>query len=381
MALKRAVLALWLVLFFVAPAFAIDDGTVTLTSGADIATRRASLINLMYGVNTLPTTLPTVTAGVSDPYTGSIPNVAGVDQYVASMSNGQSNTSLLYRASSPNIHRLVIVNMGHQVTCTWPSFAAGYRTTELLTALLGAGYSVFAMNMPNCGDYALHPGLFTSYGDAAMRYFIEPAVQAMNYWDANHTFLSYYIAGLSGGAWTANVLGALDPRVKISISDAGGQPGVQQVSCPGCLNVGDGSTTGEQGSTNFYTIAGYSDLYLMASYGPGRQLYQFLNLNDDCCYGPTQWVSAYSTAHGGQTWAQWIATYNGNIQTAIGTINPARYTVDIDTVATQHQYSSYALTKTMQIFQGETNRAVRSLQLEPANDNAPLRFAANAGRR
>ena len=112
-------------------------------------------------------------------------NVARVDQYVASMSNGQSNTSNLYIASSPNNGRLVIINPGHQNTCDWTAFASGYRIQPVLQALLGAGYSVFAMNMPGCGSVSAHLVLFSSYGNTAMSYFLEPAVRAMNYWDGH----------------------------------------------------------------------------------------------------------------------------------------------------------------------------------------------------
>src|SRR5262245_13454990 len=79
-----------------------DDPIVTITSSADMAAKRASYINSFFGQRTLPTTLPTVTTEVSNPYGSTLPNVARVDQYSANMSNGQMNTSLLYIANSPN---------------------------------------------------------------------------------------------------------------------------------------------------------------------------------------------------------------------------------------------------------------------------------------
>jgi hypothetical protein len=41
----------------------------------------------------------------------------------------------------------------------------------------------------------------------------------------------------------------------------------------------------EQNWTNFFTVAGYIDLYLMSSYGPNRRQFQILNYSDDCCFG------------------------------------------------------------------------------------------------
>ena len=140
-------------------AWAVDGIVPTIASPADIISRRTTLINQLWGASTLPGTLPTVTTGIANPFPSY--NVARVDQYVASMSNGQTNTSNLYNANSPNNGRVVILNPGHQFTCDWTIFAPGYRMQPVLQALLEAGYSVYAMNMPNCGDTTAHQALFS----------------------------------------------------------------------------------------------------------------------------------------------------------------------------------------------------------------------------
>lgn len=181
-------------------AWAIDGLVPTITSATDITTRRTTLITQIWGTSTLPATLATVTQGIINPFLSY--NVARVDQYVASMSNGQSNTSNFYLANSPNNNRVVIFNGGHTggPSCNWTSAFTPYENiTTTLQALLAAGYSVFAMNMPACGSASQHIALFTNYGNAAMGYFLEPAIQAMNYWDAHYTFRDYNITGLSGG--------------------------------------------------------------------------------------------------------------------------------------------------------------------------------------
>ena len=314
-------------------AWAIDGNIPTITSAADIVSRRSTLIAQAWGSPTLPSTLPTITTGIRNPFPSY--NVARVDQYVASMSNGQSNTSNLYIASSLNNGRVVIFNPGHQNTCDWTVMAAGYRVQPVLQALLTAGYSVFAFNMPNCGDTTAHNALFMSYGNTTMRYFFEPAVQAMNYWDANNSFSQYDMVGLSGGGWTTGLLPALDTRIKISIPVAGSWPGMQFIDS--CANSDE-----EQCWSNWYAVAGYLDLYIMASYGPNRRQFQILNFSDDCCFGNSQFIaSGGGTAYGVDYKAytrNWVVS-DKQLEQAV---MPFRYDGMIDYIANQHQISTNA---------------------------------------
>jgi pimeloyl-ACP methyl ester carboxylesterase len=326
------------------PAWALDGIVPDITGPSDIVTRRTTLINQLWGTSTLPTTLPTVTIGISNPFPSY--NVARVDQYVAPMSNGQSNTSNLYNANSSNNGRVVILNPGHQGTCDWTAMASGYRMQPVLQALLAAGYSVFAMNMPACGDETSHVALFTSYGNTAMGYFFEPAVQAMNYWDANATFSRYDFVGLSGGGWTAPNLAALDTRIKISVGVAGSWPGISLtgINCSeycGDNGVFNGS---EQDWLNYYDVAGgYLDLYVMAAYGPNRRHFQILNYNDNCCAGNTQYISGGAQAHYGVDYVTFIRNYSvAAKQLEASVVVPMNYDVTIDYIANQHQISTNA---------------------------------------
>ena len=81
----------------------MDSNAPTITSAADITTRRNTLINQVWGTTTLPTTLPSVTQNIGNSFPGY--NVARVDRYVASMSNGQTNTSD-FAGDSPNNNRV-----------------------------------------------------------------------------------------------------------------------------------------------------------------------------------------------------------------------------------------------------------------------------------
>jgi hypothetical protein len=334
------------------PAFAIDPITPTLTGAADIAARRTTLINQLWGASTLPTTLPTVTTDVHNPFPSY--NVARVDQYVASMSNGQSNASNLYIAKSPNNGRLVILNPGHQDDCDWTTLASGYRIQPVLQALLAAGYSVYAMNQPpaalgstTCGDSANHQMLFSTYGNTAMGYFLEPAVEAMNYWDANHSFSRYDITGLSGGGWTAVLLPALDTRIKISIPVGSTWPGIIWNSTFKCADgiCGDNCLTTactEINWTNFFAVAGFIDLYIMGSYGPNRRMFHILNYNDDCCWGNAQYIAIGAPAFFGVDFPTFMRNWIVAVKQKQAVAMPFNYDGMIDYIATQHQFSTNA---------------------------------------
>ena len=355
-AARLAAAALALLLALGGQARAIDGIVPTITSPADIDSRRATLITQVWGGSSLPATLPTVTTGISNPFPSY--NVARVDRYVASMSNGQSNASNLYVPNSPNNNRLVILNPGHQVDCDWTTFASGYRVQPLLQALLGAGYYVYAMNQPpaqlgstTCGDYAVHPAMFTSYGNTAMGYFLEPAVQALNYFDANYSFRDYSITGLSGGGWTSVVLPALDWRIKTAIAVGSTEPGLIWVPAFNC-GVGfgvdicsDGCTTtacNEVNWTNFYTVAGYIDLYAMAGYGANRRLFHILNYSDDCCWGNTQYNAINAPAHYGVVFEAFMRNWIVAVKQRATVVMPIHYDGMIDYIATQHQFSTNA---------------------------------------
>lgn len=182
--------------------------------------------------------------------------MGAVYDYHATMSNGQVNDSDLYLNSKPN-GSVVILNMGHMGTTNWPSFPSLSNTVPMMTALLNAGLSIYAINMQFGGQCCTEESaLFAKYGNAAMQYFLEPAVQAMNYWDAHSTFSQFDFVGLSGGGWTGTVLKALDPRVRTLISDAGSLPGTQ--FCCAAAPIQDLPNRGDtkQNWAPFYSIAG-----------------------------------------------------------------------------------------------------------------------------
>lgn len=362
--MKRVVIWL-LALLLTSPAWAVDSPVLTFTSAADVAAARVSLIGTAWGGGrtTLPTTQPTVVTGVSDPYGGSLGvSLATVNQYTATLAFSQTNVSLLYVPTVWN-GDYIILNPGHVETCSWPSIASGYQIPATLTGLLNAHYAVFAENMPNytpsiptCGDVSAHNNLFTDKGDTAMQLFIEPSVQAMNYWDAHGGKGYYGMTGLSGGGWSTTVVAAIDPRILVSVPIAGSLPSIYFPT-----NCGSDPGTAEQKNVAYYTIAGYLNQYDMGASGVGRRQLQILNNADDCCFGPPQWAAACVTRAGGLSWYAFTAAYFRNLQSY--SLVPASYNFVDDYCSVSHQISSCALTKVLAEFAAYLHKPPTNVQL------------------
>jgi hypothetical protein len=377
------------------------DDSITATTPALVASKRASLINNAWGSGAnglLPTTPATVTTISTDGVTGNPMNpnaptscVMGtvnqggiqdtgaacpwwpmqtqrVDRFTTAMSNNQSQQMLFFfAAASNNKHRFIAINPGHSNTCHYEKDASSYNMMPVTLGLLNAGYSVLQMTMPigigstggfptpvepgGCGAINNHNWLFTTYGDVGMHYFFEPLTQVINYlatappsyFPDGKPFTDYNIAGLSGGGWTCTQYAALDTRIRNAICVAGSTPGLYFADANNeCPNADY-----EQCSANYYTIAGWLDLYALASQGVGRQHRQILNQGDDCCFGVNQWTGApptgatfssfqqyYSAGQPGAaqcgspppttcTWATYINNYSSLITANLPNIAPA----------------------------------------------------------
>lgn len=86
------------------------------------------------------------------------------------------------------------------------------------------------------------------------------------------------LIGRSGGGWTAYVYGALDPRIDIVVSVAGGRPLSERLSAPwGALELGDY----EQSAPHLYNGISHEDLMIAA--GARGALYIYNRL-DPCCF-------------------------------------------------------------------------------------------------
>ncbi|MCL2646011.1 MAG: hypothetical protein FWD61_03280 [Phycisphaerales bacterium] len=197
--------------------------------------------------------------------------------------------------------RLVILNPGHVMDFNDPQYPCDARTID---ALLANGYSVLAMLMPldGLGKVCPHDNLFTyPFTDgSAFKIFFEPIAANLNYLrtrsaeDSFPSYTDFNMVGLSGGGWTATLYPAIDPTIRVSIQVAGTLPIYLRRTRATWGDL-------EQTCSAFYSLAGYQDLYCLASYGPGRKHVQILP-RKDTCFETSAWHTANNTTQRGIDW-------------------------------------------------------------------------------
>lgn len=156
--------------------------------------------------------------------------------------------------------------------------------------LLDDGYTVVDLRMPldsgNSRPEVMVPGfgvlkmqehwfmkfLSPSKGHA-IKFFIEPVVAVINYFERNYEFADISIIGIDGGGWTATLAAALDPRIRTSFDVSGTYP---------IYLMTDGSEWNEWERTapEFYKTVNYLELYALGAVGSGRRHVQVINC--DC---------------------------------------------------------------------------------------------------
>lgn len=170
--------------------------------------------------------------------------------------------------------------------------------------LLARGWRVIALDMPIAGlngpdirpDLALHGdlaqfddgrtsplSLFMTPIQAVVDRIIADGVREGSGFAADVADPDILLIGRSGGGWASYMYGALDPRIDVVVSAAGGLPISRRLDAPWlpadltALELGDY----EQIAPHFYSVIGHEDLMLAA--GTRGALYLF-NEHDPCCF-------------------------------------------------------------------------------------------------
>jgi len=113
-----------------------------------------------------------------------------------------------------------------------------------------------------------------------LKFFLDPVIsplrQVLDEWD----YQSVDIVGLSGGGWTALLVGAVEPKIRKIVSVAGFLPMRHRNKS---RDFGDS----EQVSSSFYQKHPYDQLVVAASQpaANGRELWLLYNNDDPCCFG------------------------------------------------------------------------------------------------
>lgn len=267
------------------PTIASPFDLIRVKTQAQIDAARASLWTAM---DLDPQTLAppdTITVGDTSHQWGTSPGVvyaglASVDRLDFVTIYGMQMWAYVLRPTTPN-GKLVMYHHGHGSSIGYHD-AFDARITH--SWLLREGYTVLACAMPMAGPQVGPPaypwGYMTGHAHfysadiryragietpAPWRLFVEAQLRALAY--LRSEFPTQHAMGLSGGAWTVNLLAAMDTQIRRSVLVSGSFPMYTRTRNPALL--GDD----EQGAMeSLYDIASYLDLYVLGSSGDRSQV-------------------------------------------------------------------------------------------------------------
>ena len=294
----------------------------------DISKIRSSLIDYIWHDSSLPySKLPTkIEKNFFDERFNDLENLKQIDKFTVLMEYDVNSISYLFLPGDSN-NNLIIYHQGHK-----GDFLYGKNTIQYF---LNNGYSVLAFSMPllgmnnqpivksDFGEIKLVSHDYFSFLESSefspLKFYFEPITLSLNYVENNFNFSDIYMVGLSGGGWTTTVYSAIDERISKSFSIAGSLPIFLRISEN---DLGDY----EQISPNFYKIANYLDLYLLASYGEDRKHIQIFNQNDPCCFsGDPRGI------------------YDKEIKFILKDLGFGNYNIYVDNTHSEHKISDFSL--------------------------------------
>jgi hypothetical protein len=227
--------------------------------------------------------LPASRVGLPQSLVGNVTHHAYAQSFQIAYSGGLPTRISWFVPPSPIYGRYAIYHEGHG--------GAGIEIgADTINWLLDRGWTVITVDMPLLGMNAVdaRPGLeahgqFESLDDGTtspLTYFLTP-VRTVVDWiveleaGRNPDIL---LIGRSGGGLTSYLYGAIDPRVDIVVSVAGGRPISERLDAPwGAAELGDY----EQTIPHLYDAVGHEHLMLAA--GSKASMYLF-NQWDACCF-------------------------------------------------------------------------------------------------
>jgi hypothetical protein len=320
------------------PPVLVDDRALT-TSVDTARKKREEIIRYIWGAGGMPRALPAATEKNAASPVKELKNAARVETLTIRMEAGQENTTHHFVPRRGN-GRLIVFQHGHACTFDDAQDARSAGMANAIDTLLGGGYAVLAAYMPHMrpGDCRTvpHAKMFELpvQQGSALKFFLEPVAISLN--ALRPRYKEVHMAGLSGGGWITTLYAAVDPGIRCSFPVAG--------TIPLYLRIGGSVGDKEQYLDEFYRIAGYQDLYLLGSLGPGRKQVQILNRKDDCCFGEAQ----HNTVRIGMAYEPAMREYEKRVQEAAG-----RFRLDIDEGAPRHMISSRAVQTMLKEMEGK----------------------------
>ena len=303
---------------YTTPAESLTDPDIITLTPANLAARRQSLIQYIWGADGWPKgQMPGyLHRNVNYRYPGywmtaltNISSLSSIDYYsydlpVAPGAGAIPMYSIHFRTARPN-GNLFIYHAGHTSGCVGEqAWAQALGWTDMIGSLVNAGYDVLGLSMPLFNGLppvpittadgtpavlASHDEMFRHL-DRPLHYFFDQIPMMLDYLGAERNYRNIFMTGIGAGGWTTTVYAALDPRIRASFPVAG--------SVPLWLRIGfEGLGDSEQVDYGLYTLANYSELYTLAG-ANGYQL-QILNQLDACCFYGTRhihWVDDVTRA-------------------------------------------------------------------------------------
>ncbi len=299
---------------------------ISIKDKDDIIQKRNSFIRYIWNSENLPQTFPKITENISDSRY-EFKNLKQIDKIIVNM-DYEINSIVYHFIPETSIDKLIIYHQGHG-----GDFIKGKNTIQFF---LENGYSVLAFSMPllgmnnqplveipELGTIILkshnHLKFLEVFNEKPIRFFMEPINVSLNYIDESHNYKSIHMVGISGGGWTTVVYSAIDPRISTSYSVAGSYPLFMQSSFKTLSDY-------EVVIPEFYQIANYLELYIMASYGEDRKFIQIFNEFDRCCWS-----------------GDGFKIYEDNVKNITTKLGNAEFDIWLDSTHKDHKISEHSL--------------------------------------
>lgn len=289
-----------------------------------IDSMRNLMIDLVYGPDGVPSSLPDTVAGVVDREYADLENLLRLERFVVVQEHDIRSVGYVFHPKN-SVQRLLVYHQGHD-----GDFIYGKHT---IAHFVRQGFTVYAFSMPligmnnqplvekgKLGHIRMNNHAYFQFLEHPIRFFIAPVSIMLNH-ASEQGFRDISMAGISGGGWTTTLAAAMDVRIKHSFPVAGSYPMFIKLQRP-TKNMGDF----EQYYSGLYPFVDYLDMYVMGATGDGRSQTQILNTYDPCCFDGNDHVK-----------------YAASVSNAVRSIGPGSFRVYADTTLRKHDISAAAL--------------------------------------
>tara|TARA_Y100000310_G_scaffold316071_1_gene367378 strand:+ start:8209 stop:9309 length:1101 start_codon:yes stop_codon:yes gene_type:complete len=305
---------------------------IQINNEADVLSKRNDLIEYIWKDEFPDSDQVGFMENVVDSSYEDIESLEKIDAFRVIMENQVSSIAYHFKAHNSN-GNLIIYVQGHKGDFYWGR--------ETIKFFLDNNYDVLAFSMPlmGIGNENYYASATTEFGAllladhnaffyleteefSPIKYYVHPIAVVLNYLAEDYDTIA--MTGISGGGWTTTLYSALDPRIDKSYPVSGSHPlYLYTNNLRMDLSLGGDY---EYFVKDLYEISNFLELYILGSYGEGRNQVQILNEFDDCCYAGTGYL-----------------TYEGIVSSKVSLLGLGNFEVFSDTSHQTHNISSTAL--------------------------------------